>query len=348
VVVVVVGGLDTGGMTPREIDEYVQGRLAAGGSLYTLHERALADLQPDLILAQDLCAVRALPSGQVEAALGYLGCQAQVLNLDPRTLEQVLDSILEVGEAAGVPGRAERLVAGLRARLAAVAARVAGRPRPKVAVVEWVDPPLTAGHWVPDLVTAAGGTPVAACPGEPSVATSWAEIANAAPELVVVAPCGYHLDGAAGQASVAAQALPGLPVWAMTLTASSSAPAPGWSPGWTHSQRCCIPAPPHPPRPEPSDGSPEPAVLQTRRRMQAGTAYGGLLDPSPRAACYHLASSRLQFAANDQHHGQRNRLSICAVSLRSAFLRLRHADRADLHAVVLVGGARACLMWMWS
>jgi iron complex transport system substrate-binding protein len=223
---VVVGGLDTRGMTPREIDEYVHGRLAAGGNLYTLHERALAELQPDLILTQDLCAVCALPSGQVEAALGHLGCQAQVLTLDPRTLEEVLGSILAVGQATAVAARAERLVAGLRARLAAVASRVAARPRPKVAVVEWVDPPFTAGHWVPDLVTAAGGTPVAAFPAQPSAATSWTEIANAAPDLVVVAPCGYHLDGAADQASAAAQALPGLPVWAIDADGIIVRPGP--------------------------------------------------------------------------------------------------------------------------
>jgi iron complex transport system substrate-binding protein len=223
---VVVGGLDTRGMTPREIDEYVHGRLAADGSLYTLHEQALAELQPDLILTQDLCAVCALPSGQVEAALGYLGCQAQVLTLDPRTLEQVLGSIVAVGQATAVAAQAERLVAGLRARLATVAAHVAGRPRPKVAVVEWVDPPFTAGHWVPDVVTAAGGTPVAAFAGEPSAATSWAEIASAAPDLVVVAPCGYHLDGAAGQARTAAQALPGLPVWAVDADGIIVRPGP--------------------------------------------------------------------------------------------------------------------------
>ena len=149
-----------------------------------------------------------------------------MLTLDPRTLEQVLGSILAVGQATALAGRAGRLVAGLRARLAAVAARVAGRPRPKVAVVEWVDPPFTAGHWVPDLVTAAGGTPVPAVPGEPSVATSWAEIADAAPELVAVAPCGYHLDGAAGQARVAAQALPGLPVWAIDADGIIVRPGP--------------------------------------------------------------------------------------------------------------------------
>ncbi len=223
---VVVGGLDTRGLSPREIDDYVRGRLAAGADLYTLHEDALAELQPDLILTQDLCRVCALPSGQVEAALEYLGCRARVLTLDPRSLEEVLDSILAVGQASGVPGRAGHLVAGLRARLAAVAARVAGRPRPRVAVIEWVDPPFTAGHWVPDLVTAAGGLPVAAGPGEPSVPVSWAEIAAAAPDLVVVAPCGYHLTGAAGQARIAAHALPGLPVWAIDADGIIVRPGP--------------------------------------------------------------------------------------------------------------------------
>jgi iron complex transport system substrate-binding protein len=223
---VVVGGLDTRGMTPREIDEYVHGQLAADGNLYTLHERALADLQPDLILTQDLCRVCALPSGQVEAALGYLGCEARVLTLDPRSLDEVLDSIVAVGRVTGVPSRAERLVDELRARLAQVASQVTGRPRPKVAVVEWVDPPFTAGHWVPGLVTAAGGIPVAASAGEPSVRASWAEIAAAAPELVVVAPCGYHLQGAAEQAGVAARSLPGLPVWAIDADGIIVRPGP--------------------------------------------------------------------------------------------------------------------------
>src|SRR5499427_10403982 len=117
---VVVGGLDTRGMTPREIDDYVRGQLATDGNLYTLHERALADLQPDLILTQDLCAVCALPSGQVEAALRYLGCQARVLTLDPRTLDEVLDSIHTVGEATRARHQAEHLVASLRERLARV------------------------------------------------------------------------------------------------------------------------------------------------------------------------------------------------------------------------------------
>jgi ABC-type hemin transport system substrate-binding protein len=156
---VVVGGRDTRGMTPRQIDSYVRAQLVAGADLYTLHAQALADLQPDLILTQDLCRVCALPSGQVEDALGYLGCRADVLSLDPHSLDDVLDSILMVGRRTGVSGRAGRLVADLRARLARIAARVAGRRRPAVAVIEWVAPPVTAGHWVPDLVShRRGGT----------------------------------------------------------------------------------------------------------------------------------------------------------------------------------------------
>jgi iron complex transport system substrate-binding protein len=223
---IVVGGRDTRGMTAREIDGYVRAQLAAGADLYTLHARALADLRPDLILTQDLCRVCALPSGHVDEALGYLGCQADVLSLDPHSLDEVLGSILEVGRQAGVPDRSARLVSDLRARLARISAAVAGRGRPRVAVVEWVDPPFTAGHWIPDLVSAAGGQPVAAQPGVPSVATSWAAIAAAAPELIVVAPCGYHLPGAVEQARSAAEALPGLPVWAIDADGIVVRPGP--------------------------------------------------------------------------------------------------------------------------
>ncbi len=212
---VVVGGRDTRGLTPVEIDEYVKGQLAAGGDLYTLHAEALAGLDPQLILTQDLCRVCALPSGQVSDALDYLGCRADVLSLDPYTLDEVLGTILAVGARTGVNERAGRLVAELRDRLAAVGAAVAGRPRPRVAVVEWVDPPFTAGHWVPDMVIAAGGEPVAARPGERSVQTTWAEFSAAAPDLALVTPCGFHLDGAAAQARAVAEKLPGIPVWAL-------------------------------------------------------------------------------------------------------------------------------------
>jgi len=223
---VVVGGRDTSGMTPGEIDAYVRDQLAGGEDLYTLHADALARLRPDLILTQDLCRVCALPSGHVTEALDYLGCHADVLSLDPYSLDEVLGTILAVGERTGTADRAARVVAGLRARLDDVAARVAGRLRPRVAVVEWVDPPFAAGHWIPDLVTAAGGEPVAARAGQRSAQLTWAEIAAAAPDLVVVAPCGYHLAGAVSQAAAVTASLPGVPVWAIDADSLVVRPGP--------------------------------------------------------------------------------------------------------------------------
>ena len=223
---VVVGGRDTREMTPADIDSYVKEQLAVGADLYTLHADALAGLEPDLILTQDLCRVCALPSGQVSDALEYLGCRAEVVSLDPYTLDEVLDTIMEVGSRAGVPERAAAVVADLRQRLAAVTTAVAGRPRPRVAVVEWVDPPFTAGHWVPDLVTAAGGAPVAGRPGARSGQTTWDKFIAAEPDLVLVTPCGFHLDGAADQARTAAEALPGVPIWALDGDALIVRPGP--------------------------------------------------------------------------------------------------------------------------
>ena len=212
---VVVGGRDTRGMTPAEIDDYVRGQMSAGGDLYTLHADALAGLDPDLILTQDLCRVCALPSGHVTDALDHLGCRADVVSLDPYSLAEVLETFRAVGAAAGVPDRADELIAGLRARLDRIGAAVAGRRRPRVAVVEWVDPPFPAGHWVPDLVTAAGGEPVAARGGQRSVPTTYEVMAAARPDVVLVTPCGYHLDGARDQAEAVVPHFPGATVWAL-------------------------------------------------------------------------------------------------------------------------------------
>ncbi|SDN46588.1 iron complex transport system substrate-binding protein [Klenkia soli] len=223
---VVVGGLDTAGLTPGQIDTAVRARVAAGEDLYTLQAGALADLAPDLVLTQDLCQVCALPAGAVTAALAHLGTTADVLTLDPHTLDDVLASIITVGGGAGVPERAAEVVAGLRTRLDAVALAVADRPRPRVAVVEWVDPPFTAGHWVPDLVTAAGGEPVGAVAGARSVPTTWAAIEAGDPDLVLVAPCGFGLAAAVEQARDVATHLPGRPVWAIDADGLVVRPGP--------------------------------------------------------------------------------------------------------------------------
>ncbi|GAA1745487.1 ABC transporter substrate-binding protein [Aeromicrobium alkaliterrae] len=223
---VIVSGRDTAAMDVAAIDAYVRAELAAGRDLYTLDEGAMADLAPDVILTQDLCRVCAVPTGQVDAALTHLQCHADVVTLDPMTLADVVDSVLTVGDALGATAQAVEVVTDLRRRLALLADAVAGRPRPRTAVVEWVDPLFTGGHWIPDQVAAAGGDPVGMHPGRASGASSWDDLAAERPEVVLVAPCGYGLDGAAEQAAVVAQHLPDAQVWAIDGNAVVVRPGP--------------------------------------------------------------------------------------------------------------------------
>jgi iron complex transport system substrate-binding protein len=203
---VVVDTAIPAGLSPAEIDAWVRDRVARGLPVYELDREALAALDPDLILTQDLCRVCALPSGTVEDACRLIGTDAEVLSLDPHTLDDVLASIEAVGGAAGVPSAG--LVGELRERLAAVERAVTGRPRPRVLVLEWTDPPFLAGHWVPELVSRAGGIPVGGALGGRSVTTSWDELPEA--DLVVVAPCGFGLDAAVEQSAAVASRLPGV------------------------------------------------------------------------------------------------------------------------------------------
>lgn len=223
---VIVSGRDTSAMDVAAIDAYVRAELAAGRDLYTLDEGAMAELAPDVILTQDLCRVCAVPTGQVDAALAHLQCRADVVTLDPMTLDDVLERVRLVGDALGVPDAAAEVVAALHRRLDAVTASVAGRPRQRTAVVEWVDPLFTGGHWIPDQVEAAGGDPVGGHPGTASGPTSWDDLRRARPDVVLVAPCGYGLDGAATQADVVARELPDAEVWAVDGNAVVVRPGP--------------------------------------------------------------------------------------------------------------------------
>jgi iron complex transport system substrate-binding protein len=200
------------GLEPAAIDAVVRDRAARGLPMYELDRAALAALDPDLILTQDLCAVCALPSGSVTDALDAIGCRADVLSLDPHTVEDVLVAIAAVGERIGASGE---LVGRLRARLEAVEAAVGGRPRPRVLVLEWVDPPFLAGHWVPGLVRRAGGEPVGGVDAGRSVTAGWPEVAALSADVVLVAPCGYGLDAAVAQAATVQDRLPGAAVVAV-------------------------------------------------------------------------------------------------------------------------------------
>ncbi len=232
---IVVGGMDTKHLLPDEIDALVRARLAAGDELYTLDEAALSRCDPDLILSQDLCRVCAVPSGNVDEAVAKLGCRAQVLQIDPQTLDEVIDSVLIIANAAGVPERGRTLVSSLRSRLDGITHRLTQHVTtadhvdvlPTVFILEWVDPPFLGGHWVPDLVRAAGGVPVLARPGTKSVPTTWSDIEAADPDHIVVAPCGYDLEGAVEQAQTVLDHMPArASVWAIDADAVVVRPGP--------------------------------------------------------------------------------------------------------------------------
>jgi len=216
-------------LTPGEIDAIVKERMAAGEDLYRLDRGAFGDLDPDLVITQDLCAVCAVDVSEVDDALKFLACSAEVVTLDPMSLPQVIESIATVGASTGRTAEAQTIQTALGERLAAVAENVASQPKPKVLVLEWTDPAFTAGHWVPDLVEAAGGTSLLGRPGENSVGVPWEDIRASGADIVVVSPCGFRLDGAAqlGQEVMAKELLPAdAQVWAIDADAFMVRPGP--------------------------------------------------------------------------------------------------------------------------
>jgi iron complex transport system substrate-binding protein len=217
------------GLSPREIDDDVAAAMARGDDLYRLDAGALSGLDADLVVTQDLCAVCAVDVSVVSDALAHLGCTAEVLTIDPHTLDEVLESVLTLGAATGHREEASALVASLHDRLDAVRARVAGRDRPRVVVLEWTDPPYAPGHWLPEMVVAAGGEPVLGAAAEKSVRTTWDAVQAARPDVIVCAPCGYDRAGAQAQADslVSKGVLPtGTPVHAVDANGSWARPGP--------------------------------------------------------------------------------------------------------------------------
>ncbi|HVR97045.1 MAG TPA: cobalamin-binding protein [Thermoanaerobaculia bacterium] len=183
------------GMTAAEIDAAVSAQVGSGKSLYTLDEARIADLEPDLIVTQQLCPVCAVSAEQVEGAISPLPRCPDLLSLDPKRLDDIFEDIRRVGEVTGHTGEAEALVHSLRQRLDAVRRAVAGRPHPRVLAMEWFDPPFAGGHWVPEMIDAAGGTDVVASPGDSSRRMTWDEVAAADPDVIVAMPCGYDEAG---------------------------------------------------------------------------------------------------------------------------------------------------------
>ena len=214
------------GLTPKEIDDFVASAVTAGEDLYRLDADALAELDADLVVTQDLCAVCAVDVGSVDEALTFLGCRAEVATLDPHTLGDVLGTITDVGRLTGRDDEATAVVASLEARLTAVSQRVAGRTRPRVLVLEWTDPPFSPGHWIPEMVTRAGGEPSLGVAGTRSSRTTWEEAVASGPEVVVCAPCGFDLDASAALARDVRHHFPGVPVWAVDADGLFARPGP--------------------------------------------------------------------------------------------------------------------------
>jgi iron complex transport system substrate-binding protein len=188
-------------LSSREIDEEVRKRMDAREPLYVLDKALIRQIDPDLILTQDLCRVCAVPTGQVQDALDEIGCSAEVVSMDPHSLEEILESFVMVGRATGTEDRAQELVAGLRGRIDAVKASIARLPTIRTFCMEWLDPPFAGGHWIPEMVQIAGGENLLVAPKEPSKKVTWRQIADASPEVVVFMPCGYYLEEAEGEAS---------------------------------------------------------------------------------------------------------------------------------------------------
>jgi iron complex transport system substrate-binding protein len=184
------------------IDRHVRASVHMGSSLYGLDDEKLAALEPDLIVTQELCAVCAVSYEIVDRAAKRLRGDPRVVSLEPSSLEDVFSTIAFLGEFVGARDGAERVLAGLRARVETLRERVAGHKRERVLVLEWTDPPMSGGHWTPGLIELAGGEPVLGNPGANSRVLAWNEIAAADPDVVIVAPCGFGLARAQQELAV--------------------------------------------------------------------------------------------------------------------------------------------------
>jgi iron complex transport system substrate-binding protein len=187
-------------LSAGEVDRLVGEFMQRHEPIYTLDKDLIQRIQPDLILAQDLCRVCAVPSGQVQDALAELGCSSRVLSLDPKTLDDVLGCILAVGAATGTDERARTVANALRDRVERVRQAALRLPSIRTLCLEWGDPPFAGGHWIPGMVELAAGTNLLSENGHPARQVTWREVSDCTPEVIVYMPCGYWLEDAESEA----------------------------------------------------------------------------------------------------------------------------------------------------
>ena len=177
-----------------EIDRQVRECVERGESVYAIDGERLRALAPDLIITQELCQVCAASPDDLAAVLARFEKPPRVLLLSPRRLLDVWRDIRMLGEVTGRRAVAEDLASRLEDRVRAVELRMRQEPRPRVLCLEWLDPPYSAGHWVPEMVEVAGGVPLLGTAGEPAVKLDWKDVIESRPDVIVLMPCGYNLE----------------------------------------------------------------------------------------------------------------------------------------------------------
>jgi iron complex transport system substrate-binding protein len=219
-------------MTSKEIDHAVRSQLDGHGSIYDLDEKMLQQLNPDLILTQELCEVCAVSYKMVEKAACMYAADATVVSLEPHTIEDIFANIKTVGELTGA--KAAEVVADLRQRMENIRAKTASVEKPKVFMLEWLEPAFAPGHWVPEQVTAAGGECLFGTAGEKSVTIAYEKIFDARPDVMVLIPCGYYTEDILRQLAGTYfpsnwREIPAIMndnIWALDATSYFSRPAP--------------------------------------------------------------------------------------------------------------------------
>ena len=217
------------GLSPAEIDAEVKRVVGLGQPLYGLKRDVLLSAEPDLIVAQDVCAVCAVSYDDVVSIAAGMPNRPEVLKQDPTNLAGVFENCIEVATAAGIPDAGHRLKSELQARVDRVSSAVAGADRRSVIALEWLDPPFTGGHWVPEMIQLAGGMDLVGRAGDKSAETTWEQLDGLDPDVVVVMPCGFYVEEAAAQAREYLGRIKSLGparIYAVDAAASYSRPGP--------------------------------------------------------------------------------------------------------------------------
>jgi iron complex transport system substrate-binding protein len=217
------------GLDARGIDEAVKATVGEGRALYELDEERLAELAPDLIVTQAICEVCAVSYEDVLEVAARLPSRPRVLQQDPSSLGEMLEDVVQLGEATEREAEARELRGELEGRLAAIRAAVSGAPAPRVVALEWLDPPVVGGHWVPEMISIAGGEDVAGPPGLKSPEVQWGALSGLGPDVVIAMPCGWYVEDSRAQALEHWDSIAGLGagrVYAVDAASTFSRPGP--------------------------------------------------------------------------------------------------------------------------